>query len=354
MNATASQEHEGMPPSVIREAAVVLPLATSGFTEHFVERFVETSGRWLGVPWWVVHAGLYAITGVLSSLLVDLSKFFPGGGLVTLWGILAAEFLFTTWMLVHIRQTRTLALLAIARMDSGYERLTWMRRFFSPIHNGWIIRGQGGESNQRRPICLSLPVLTLLLVLGFYVDLFLWGVKPGVHDVWETFHAHLLTLYTLTVKAAMLLAVLAHFWLLRGLVELSRGAWSSSLTANARLRLLGETRRAAVRLNVILGVATAAWMFVYGFGVGITHWSYALSLGLLALFVTQGIILDGHKLRPARTIHGFGAAVGPMTSMFRQLNLLGQPAETWALATLTVCPVGANFAGNAISRLVSL
>lgn len=142
--------------------------------------------------------------------------------------------------------------------------------------------------------------------------------------------------------------------LLRGLVKLAHGAWSSSFTANARLRLLGETRRAAVRLNVILGAATAGWMFVHGWGLGGTHWSYWRSLGLLTLFVTHGIIVDGDKLRPATVARNVRPVLGPMVSLFRQFNLINRPAEAWAAVLLIASPVAANCVGAAVNRLVNL
>ncbi|MCX6927922.1 MAG: hypothetical protein NT154_32640, partial [Verrucomicrobia bacterium] len=183
-----------LPPDIRRDIEVILPLATSGFLDHFLESFLAKAGRLFRLPWWLVHAALYALVAIVAAVWVDQRKFFPRGGSLTLCGILAAEFVFTTWMLVHIRQSRTLALLAVARLNSGHDRLTWLRTFFGPMHWGWVIRGRSRPANHSKPLRLRLPALTLLLVIAFYVDLLMWGVEPGRHEAWETCQAHLLGL----------------------------------------------------------------------------------------------------------------------------------------------------------------
>lgn len=219
MNGTAHYEPAELPPALRREAAVLLPLATSGFLEHYLERFLETAGRWLRVPWWFIHAGLYLLTGLLAARCVNLAKLFPGGPGMALWGVFAAEFTFTTWMLTHLRQARTLALLTAARIESGADRLTWLRRFYGPMHWGWVMRARNDPSHHRRPKRLGLLPLTVLLMAIFYVYLLWPSLESGSPGLWLIFSFHLLGCYPLAAKAAMLLAVLAHFWLLRGLVK---------------------------------------------------------------------------------------------------------------------------------------
>ncbi|MCX6925940.1 MAG: hypothetical protein NT154_22450, partial [Verrucomicrobia bacterium] len=158
---------------------------------------------------------------------------------------------------------------------------------------------------------------------------------------------------TLIAKAAMLLAVLAHFWLLRGFVKLLRGAWPNSLTDSARARLWAETRHNAVRLNLIAGATAALWMFVHGLGVGITHWAYLLSLGLLALLVTQGVILDGRMVRSAAVAGTFRPMFVLALSTLRQVSLAYGRAEACAALFLIACPVLANSIGATINRLAS-
>ena len=363
-----------------------------------MERFLETASRWLRVPWWLVHAGLYVLTGLLAARCVNLQKLFPGGPGMALWGVFAAEFAFTTWMLVHLRQARTLALLAVARIESGPDRLTWLRRFYSPMHWGWIIRARNASNRPRQPESvrenpesannsqreeaqtsqfsrastaksqslltlaatlqagsqrLGLLPLTLLLMAGFYVYLLWPSFEPGSPGPRLIFSFHLLGLYPLAAKAAMLLAVLAHFWLLRGLVQVARGAWSSSLTEHACGRFWIETRRWALRLNFIVALATGAWMYIHAVSVGPTIWPYALSVGLMALFLTQGIILGDLRLQPITLALVLAQIAHPLISALRGLHPLYNRTETWAALVSLACPIAGGCAGALVRQLAS-
>ena len=81
-------------------------------------------------------------------------------------------------------------------------------------------------------------------------------------------------LYAMTAEAAMLRAVLGHSCLSRALGRLPGDDWTNSLSDRARLRLWADTRRLAVRLNLIIGAATGVWMFAQGLALGITAWSW--------------------------------------------------------------------------------
>ena len=339
-----STELPELPPALKRATGVVLPLATCGSLEHFLERFLGHASRWLRLPWWLVHAALYVGGVALSVIFADQSKFFPRGGNITLCGVLAAEFVFTTWMLLHLRQARTLALLAASRLESGEDRLTWMRTYFGPSHWGWVIGRKRGSAGNPGPICLRLPGLTLALVAGFYLYLVLWGTEPGSHGAWQTCRAHLFGLYALLAKCSMLLAVLAQFWLLRGLVRLLRRDWRDSISNAARLRLWSETRRLAVRLNLIVGTATGIWMFVNGLALGVTEWSCVLSAWLLGMFVVQGVMLDGHILGTV--------AVRQWHAGARQMTLLFGRTQAWAALLIISCPIVTNLIGAEVTKLI--
>ena len=159
-------------------------------------------------------------------------------------------------------------------------------------------------------------------------------------------------LYTMTAKAAMLLAVLAHFWLLRGLVRLVRGDWANSLTHYARLRLRADTRRLAVRLNLIIGATTGVWMFAQGLALGITAWSWVLSVWLLAMFLIHGTILDGHRFQSAA---GRGWRAGPeaMLEVAKHFVLLPGRVGAWGVAAIVASPVAANCLGVALGKFMA-
>ena len=113
MNATSScgpddgadrVETPGIPPALRRATAFILPVAASGFLQHFLEAFLARAEKWLRLPWWLAHAGLYVATGLLIMRFGQPDELLPHNCLVTLWGILAAEYAFTTGMLVHLRE----------------------------------------------------------------------------------------------------------------------------------------------------------------------------------------------------------------------------------------------------------
>ncbi len=353
MNGTTQYENMELPPALRREAAVLLPLAASGSLEHFLERFLATASRWLRVPWWLVHAGLYVLTGLLAARWVNLPKLFPDGPGMALWGVFAAEFTFTTCMLVHLRQSRTLALLTAARLAGGSNRLTWLRRFYGPMHWGWAIRAQDDPSRHSQPERLGLLPLTLLLMAGFYLYLLWPSFETGSPGPGLIFSFHLLACYPLAAKAAMLLAVLAHFWLLRGSVQVARGTWANSLTKTASARLWAETRGWALRLNFILALATGAWMYIHAVSVGPTIWPYALAVGLAALFMTQGIILGDLHLKSATLVVALAQISKPLLFALRGLNPAYSRAEAWAALASIACPVAGGFAGTMVRRLAS-
>jgi hypothetical protein len=353
MSTTAPNGLEELPPGLIRDVGVILPLATSGFLEHFLERFLETTGRWLRVPWWLVHAGLYLLTGLVAARCVNLAKLFPGGPGMALWGVFAAESTFTTWMLVHLRQARTLALLTATRIESGADRLTWLRRFYGPMHWGWVIRDRNDPRRYRRTMRLGLLPLTLLLMASFYVYLLWPALESGSPGLWLIFSFHLLGCYPLAAKAAMLLTVLAHFWLLRGLVKVARGTLPNTLTENARARLWAEIRRWALRLNLIVALATGAWMYIHAISVGPTIWPYALTVGLMALFLTQGIILGDLRLQSATLVLVLAQSAQSLISALRGLSPAYSRCDAWVALASLACPVAGGFAGTLVKHLAS-
>ncbi len=267
-------------------------LGASRFHHHFLERFLERLGRWLHLPWWAVHALLYALTLGLFAAFADVHAQFPRTGYVGLLGFIP-EYIFTTFMLWHLRECRRQAFLVFAQLPPGPERLNWLRRYWAPLHWGWVIpwrRWMGGSVNGRsredegtpfypvaRPerLGVHLPAwgVTILLLGVFYASLFWPGLHPGPFGTRDLRFPHEWCVYTDLAKTAMIVVVLAHFWALQGFVRL---AWSpaNSLSRSRRLALLAFSRRSALRLGCVVGMATGLWFFAYGLDHGFTRWSW--------------------------------------------------------------------------------
>ncbi len=167
-----------LPGDAFREQLAVLQtLGASRFHQHFLERFLEDLGRQLCLQWWTVHALLYALSLGLFAALADVHAQFPRTGYLGLLGFLP-EFIFTTFMLWHLRECRRRAFLVVAQLPPGPQRLNWLRRYWAPMHWGWVIPWQRwlGRDVPARPLEEDgTPVRPAARIanVGFYLPA--WG-----------------------------------------------------------------------------------------------------------------------------------------------------------------------------------
>ena len=332
---------------VLKEMAILQTLASSNSYRHFVERFLSRIGKIVRLPGWAVNLALYAVTAATVATLAE-SSLVHYGGFVGLCGQLAAEFAFVTLMLCHVRHSRSQALIVAARLASGRDRRRWLRRYFGPLHWGWAWAWKSGREQQgHRLIRLRLGLATLLVVTAYY-GLVVWGW--GLVRAGEILPSEFLLLYTHSIKAAMLVAVLGHFWWLSGLMRVANGNFASSLTRNAKIALRSDCRRAALRLNLFVGVTAGAWVVFHGWGL---FWSYVLTAWMAVLLVTQWTIIVGLRLREAGSFfprieemnRALRFALGTVEEFILLLAFIPERSragfsrrEAWAAMLVIACP----------------
>lgn len=368
---------EGMPPpgsnhpgdAFSEQLTALQTLRASRFHQHFLERFLEGLGRQLRLPWWAVHALLYVLTLGVFAAMADVRAQFPRTGY---WGLLGflPEYIFTTFMLWHLRECRRQAFLVVAQLPPGPQRLHWLRRYWAPMHWGWMIpwqRWMGGGVRTRpaaeegtpprlatraASVGCYLPAwgVTVLLLGVFYASLFWPGLHPGPFGNRDLRFPHEWCVYTDLAKTAMIVVVLANFWVLRGFVRL---AWSSDIALNRSQRraLLEFSRRSALRLACVVGMATGLWFFAYGLDHGFTRWSWWWSFWLAVLFSVQAIVLQPPK-HLASLFFKSQETHGKPPNFFCQTLGMGKLAD-WAVVLLFIFgPVALNSAGAKFSNLL--
>lgn len=332
---------------ILKGMAILRTLASLDFYRHFVERLLSRIGKVLRLPWWAVNLVFYAVTAVAVTTLARESLIYYGGH-IGLYGQLAAEFAFVTWMLCHVRQSRSQALIVAARLSSGKDRRRWLRQYFGPLHWGWAWSWRAGREQQgHRFIRLRLGPATLLVVAAYY-GLVIW--RWGLVRAWEILPSELLLLYTHSIKAAMLVAVLGHFWWLSGLMRVADGDLASSLTRNARIVLRSDCRRAVLRLDLFVGATAGAWIVFHGWGL---FWSYVLSAWMAVLLVTQWTIIAGFRLRESGSFfpkieemkRALRFALRTVEEFIRFLAFVPEQSrvgfsrrEAWAATLVIACP----------------
>ncbi len=307
---SSSDETAATLPSELREqTGIVLALTNSNFYRHFLERFLDGVGRVLRVTWWVIHLALYLAVGVVFVLLIDVPRLYPNQGYFSFWGEQIGEFMFTTFMLFHIRKSRTVAFLAAARISDGKARLIWLRRYLAPTYWGWVVRWEPRRRSKLQWIVrvwFATAFILLVYYLGqfvYYRNLLPWF--PHSRSYWDAYYypyPQLLYLYPTIAKAAMMVAGVAHFWWLYGLSEIVRGRYPSSLTSRQKRSLYFECGQTAIRLSVVVSAATVVWVSAHALAYGFTFWFYLYSLWLLVLFMAQVAIIK--DLKPYRRIAG--------------------------------------------------
>jgi len=282
-NMSQSNNECSHPPSNVvssalnEEAAVVFALSNSGLYKHFLERFLEGVGRLLRVPWWSVHLALYVVIWVAFILLLDVPKLYPNAGCFSFGGEQVGEVLFTTFMLFHIRKSRSTAILAAARITDTKTRLIWLRRYLAPVYWGWMVKltihREGKTQWILRTWFATVCVLTVYWGCQFiyYYGNMRWF--PHSQSYWGLHYypyPQLLYLYASIAKAAMIIAGFAQFWWLYGLIGIVRGKYPSNLNVSQRKLLYFECCQAAIRFSIIVSAATAIWTFGHALAYGFT------------------------------------------------------------------------------------
>ena len=343
-----------------QQLAVLQTLSASPFHQHFLERFLDGLGRWLGLPWWAVHALLYGLTLALFVGLGHVHTQFPYGGYLALSGPVV-EFVFTTYLLWHIRQNRTRAFLIVARIASGRERLTWLCRYWGPMHWGWVIPLASPHRSappspwswmKRLLAGLFGPVLRLpvwgatAILLGFFYATVLWtDWHPGPVGAPGLRFPHELNVYPDLAKAAMMLAVLANFWTLRGFMRSVSGYSPVALSPVQRLGVLHDCHRSTARLSCVVGLVTGLWLFAYGLDHGFTRWSVFLSILLAVMLLVNRFILRGLPRRSFSFPEALGQVPAWVHLALRQTPIFVPPTTRMAVLASIMCPVALNLLG---------
>lgn len=291
---TSRNVKDSIPSEWTREANVIFALANSDRYRNFLERFLVRAGRIFRLPWWVVHALLYLLTAVAFVWWIDLPRLYPHLPYIAFSLEQIGEFTFTTFMIYHLRESRTVAVLAAARIPRWTDRSTWLRRYLAPTSWGWTIHQRKSAWAVRGWVVIAF------LLLVYYGGQFLsyrthapWIPHP--HNSWASLYPYpqLLYLYPTIAKAAMMVAGAAQLWWLYGLIQVSRGKYPSGLTSKQREDLSVQCGRAATRLSLGVSVATAIWVAGRTLATGFTFWAYLYSVWLLLLFAFQAAIIGG-------------------------------------------------------------
>jgi hypothetical protein len=185
----------------------------------------------------------------------------------------------------------------------------------------------------------------LALAVFYVAELPFYDLISGTENVWQDYTAHLVWIYTHTAKAAMMVAVLSHFWWLAGVMAVVRGIYPSVLSSTQRLSLYAESRQAALRLSAVVGLSAGIWAFNHGWAFGVTAWSYLLSLGLAVIFTTQTVIMRGLKPRPFDRTASLPLSLDSLIKAVRDLTRIYRPVEMYAALSSIACPIALNFAG---------
>ncbi len=330
------------------EASIIIALSNSNLYKHFLERFLDGIGRSVHVPWWMVHFVLYSAIWVGFIFLIDVPKLYPNAGYFSFGGEQIGEFIFTTFMLYHIRKSRLIAILAAARIKNTGTRLIWLRRFLAPAYWGWIVRwrisGQRKGQWVLRTWAATACVLTVFLggQYIYYHGNLRWF--PHAHSYWGLYYypyPQLIFLYATIAKASMMVAGFAQFWWLYGLMGIIRGKYPSSLNSQQRKLLYFECCQAAIRFSMVVSAATAIWVFGHALDYGFTFWSYLYSVWLALLFIMQTAVIKNLQLRfkfSKEFREFFGELLAPDFAILSEFTGIRKFATLSAVWVLILCP----------------
>jgi len=320
----ASQSPNLITSELSEEAGIVFALANSGLNKHFLERFLDGIGRVLCIPWWAVHFILYLVTWTAFALLIDVPNIYPKTGYFSFGGEQIGEFMFTIFMLFHIRQCRSTAILAAARINDMETRLIWLRRYLAPIYWGWIVRWKFHPGGKMRQRILRTWMATICVLIAYYCGQFLYYRgdllwifhAPRYWEVHYYPYQQLIYVYPTIAKAAMMVAGFGYFRWLSGLMKIVRGECPSTLNFKQRQQLYFECRHTAIRATIFISAATAIWAVGDTLAKGFTFWSYLYSVWLLLIYVAQVVIIRNLRLFPRRN-------EGTSPNFFRELIEFG-------------------------------
>lgn len=278
------------------EAAVIFALSNSDFYQNFLERFLAASGRLLRLPWWAIHLGLYFGIGIAFVCFLNVHEMYPNGGYISFGAEQVGEFMFTAFMLWHLRKSRSAAVLTAARIANGRDRIIWLRKYLAPVSWGWVVRFG------RRQWAIRVWFLNVALLTAYWGSQFLhYRVAvhrfPHSHDFWAVSYPYpqLLYIYPTMAKAAMAIAGVAHFWLLRGMVSVVRGRYPSNLSATEKESLYLECGQTATQFSLGVSAAIVIWVLARALAYGFTFWAYLYSFCLFVVFAGQVVIITDSR-----------------------------------------------------------
>ena len=278
------------------EAAIIFALSNSSFHKNFLERFLGATGRLLRLPWWAVHLAFYLGVSLAFVYLLNVNRLYPKAGYVSFGAEQVGEFIFTTFMLWHLRRSRSAAVLAAARITDGKNRLIWLRKYLAPASWGWVARLGNREWNIR------VWFVSAVLLTAYWGSQLIyyrggWLRVPHSQYYWAIYYPYpqLLYIYPTIAKAAMMVAGAAHFWWLYGLMSLVRGRCPSGLTIRQRRSLYLECGRAATQFSLGVSAATVVWVSARALAYGFSFWAYLYSFCLLLVFAGEVVIITDAK-----------------------------------------------------------
>ena len=286
-------------------AAVVFNLARSTAYKHFLERFLEATGRILHVPWWAVHFIIYLLIWTAFILLIDVPKLYPKAGYFSFGGEQIAEFTFTVFMLFHIRQCRSIGILAAARIEDNDTRQAWLRRYLAPSYRGWMMGRKFDPTRQKSQWILGAWLVTVGLFLAYLGGQFLdyrgylqWLLQaPSFWALHYYPYPQLIYLYATMAKVAMMVAGVGYFWWLFGIIGIASGKYPSTLNSRQREQLYFKCCQVAIRASIVISAATATWVAGHALAFGFTFWAYLYSVWLLLIYAAQVVIINNFRPR---------------------------------------------------------
>ena len=311
----------------------------SDIYQNVLERFLERAGRFFHLPWWAVHLALYLVTDVAFVRLFELHQLYPHASNLAFWSEQVAEFMFTTYMLWHLRTARALADYAAASIEDGMFRHRWLNEYVAPSSQGWLVQWRGLRFTVRS----SLAALAIVLIyyggqllhfrLGF-------GSIPSAARWWAFYYPYpqLLYLYPTIAKACMMVAGAGYFWWLRGVTKLANGQFPSKLNQHERDELYARCGEAATQLTVFVTLATLIWLMAryLTYIHTPTLWAYLYSSWLIVLFITEVLIF--RRSRPGFHAGFFRALIAPdfLFAQFSGVRRALAISALWGL--IIICP----------------
>jgi hypothetical protein len=303
---TSSESGQVGPAESGEPLEVAFILGNSDFYRHFLERFLDSIAERIHLPWWAVHLALYLATILAFVSLVDIPRLYPRAGFASFGLEQCGEFLFTTFLLWHLRKSRSIAIVAAARVSNAKGRMIWLRKYLAPASWGWIVKW--GEVRWRVPVWFVTAVI-LACYWGGQLVYYRGGPLSisHAHTYWDSSYPYpqLLYLYPTIAKAAMITTAVAHFWWLSGLTAIVGGRWPSTLSGRQKRLLYLECSRTATQFTIAVSLTAMLWVFARALAYGFGLWAYLYSLALLMLVAGQVTIFGNFQPSEWIRLHFF-------------------------------------------------